>query len=87
MAIHHHDMGYKELFSHPEFVQQLMEGFAPSEVAGLMDFTTLKKTQRPLHHAAVRGKNRRRGVVGGNRLARHDAAVVSIHSLGVSISG
>ena len=26
MAIHHHDTGYKELFSHPEFVQQLIEG-------------------------------------------------------------
>jgi predicted transposase/invertase (TIGR01784 family) len=43
MAIHHHDMGYKELFSHPEFVQQLMEGFAPAEIAGLMNFSTLKK--------------------------------------------
>ncbi len=37
----HHDTGYKELFSYPEFVQQLMEGFAPAEIAGLMDFTTL----------------------------------------------
>ena len=43
MPSHHHDTGYKELFSHPEFVQQLMEGFAPPEIAGLMDFTTLKK--------------------------------------------
>jgi predicted transposase YdaD len=43
MAIHHHDTGYKELFSHPEFVEQLVEGFAPAEIAGLMDFTTLKK--------------------------------------------
>jgi hypothetical protein len=38
----HHDTGYKELFSHPEFVQQLIEGFAPSEIASLMDFSTLK---------------------------------------------
>ncbi|MBB3189430.1 Rpn family recombination-promoting nuclease/putative transposase [Halomonas cerina] len=38
----HHDTGYKELFSHPEFVQQLIEGFAPAEIARLMDFTTLK---------------------------------------------
>jgi len=38
----HHDTGYKELFSHPEFVQQLIEGFVSSEIAGLMDFTTLK---------------------------------------------
>ncbi|WP_226912752.1 Rpn family recombination-promoting nuclease/putative transposase [Halomonas sp. 3D7M] len=40
MAIHHHDTGYKELFSHPEFVEQLIEGFAPAEIAGLMNFTT-----------------------------------------------
>ena len=29
----HHDTGYKELFSYPEFVQQLIEGFAPQEIA------------------------------------------------------
>ncbi|WP_322527374.1 Rpn family recombination-promoting nuclease/putative transposase [Chromohalobacter canadensis] len=39
----HHDTGYKELFSYPEFVQQLIEGFAPGEIAALMDFTTLKQ--------------------------------------------
>jgi len=38
----HHDSGYKELFSHPEFVQQLIEGFAPPEIAALMDFSTLR---------------------------------------------
>lgn len=42
MAKNHHDTGYKELFSHPEFVQQLVEGFTPVEIAGLMDFSTLK---------------------------------------------
>ena len=42
MTYHHHDTGYKELFSYPEFVQQLLEGFAPAEIAGLMDFSTLK---------------------------------------------
>ena len=41
MATNHHDTGYKELFSHPEFVQQLIEGFAPSEIGELMDFRTL----------------------------------------------
>ncbi len=41
MANNHHDTGYKELFSHPEFVQQLIEGFAPTEIAQLMDFSTL----------------------------------------------
>jgi len=42
MASQHHDTGYKELFSYPEFVQQLIEGFAPAEIAELMDFATLK---------------------------------------------
>lgn len=43
MTARHHDTGYKELFSHPEFVQQLIEGFAPSEIAELMDFSTLRQ--------------------------------------------
>ena len=38
----HHDTGYKELFSYPELVRQLIEGFAPHEVAAMMDFATLK---------------------------------------------
>ncbi|MBT2774649.1 Rpn family recombination-promoting nuclease/putative transposase [Halomonas sp. ISL-60] len=38
----HYDTGYKELFSYPEFVQQLIEGFTPSGIAELMDFTTLQ---------------------------------------------
>lgn len=38
----HHDSGYKELFSYPELVQQLVEGFAPPEIAALMDFSTLQ---------------------------------------------
>ncbi|TCO73744.1 Rpn family recombination-promoting nuclease/putative transposase [Chromatocurvus halotolerans] len=42
MASQHHDTGYKELFSHPEFVQQLVEEFAPPRIAALMDFTTLQ---------------------------------------------
>ncbi len=41
MASNHHDTGYKELFSYPEFVQQLIEGFAPAEIAELMDFSSL----------------------------------------------
>lgn len=39
----HHDSGYKELFSYPELVQQLIEGFAPAEITKLMDFSTLKQ--------------------------------------------
>jgi predicted transposase/invertase (TIGR01784 family) len=42
MASQHHDTGYKEVFSYPEFVQQLIEGFMPSEIAQIMDFSTLK---------------------------------------------
>ncbi|MBF0255304.1 MAG: Rpn family recombination-promoting nuclease/putative transposase, partial [Gammaproteobacteria bacterium] len=42
MPHNHHDTGYKELFSHPEFVQQLIEGFAPPEIAQMMDFSTLE---------------------------------------------
>ena len=42
MATNHHDTGYKELFSYPEFVQQLVEGFAPTEIAQLINFSTLK---------------------------------------------
>jgi len=30
------------LLSYPEFVQQLMEGFAPPEIAQLMNFSTLQ---------------------------------------------
>lgn len=39
----HHDAGYKELFSYPELVKQLMEGFAPPEISQLLDYTTLKQ--------------------------------------------
>ncbi|WP_404417520.1 Rpn family recombination-promoting nuclease/putative transposase [Marinospirillum sp.] len=39
---HHHDTGYKEVFSYPELIQQLIEGFVPEEVAEMMDFSTLK---------------------------------------------
>ena len=43
MTSKHHDTGYKEVFSYPEFVQQLIEGFAPQDIAELMDFATLKQ--------------------------------------------
>lgn len=33
---------YKQLFSHPSFVRQLIEGFAPPELAQQLDFATLK---------------------------------------------
>lgn len=38
----HYDTAYKEVFSYPEFVQQLIEGFMPSEIANMIDFTSLK---------------------------------------------
>ncbi|WP_242464451.1 Rpn family recombination-promoting nuclease/putative transposase [Halorhodospira abdelmalekii] len=42
MQGNYHDTGYKELFSYPELVRELIEGFAPPEVAAMMDFATLK---------------------------------------------
>ena len=36
-----HDSGYKEVFSYPEFVQQLIEGFMPDGIASMMDFSSL----------------------------------------------
>jgi predicted transposase/invertase (TIGR01784 family) len=38
----HHDTGYKLLFSHAELVQQLLEGFAPTQLVELLDFSSLK---------------------------------------------
>lgn len=37
-----HDEVYKQLFSHPEFVQQQIEAFAPQELAQNLDFSTLE---------------------------------------------
>ena len=36
-----HDKSYKQIFSHAELVQQLVEGFAPPELVELIDFSTL----------------------------------------------
>lgn len=30
-----HDTGYKELFSHPEFVEALLDGFVPQQISSL----------------------------------------------------
>ncbi|MBD3768025.1 MAG: Rpn family recombination-promoting nuclease/putative transposase [Gammaproteobacteria bacterium] len=38
---HIHDTGYKYLFSHAELVQELVEGFLPTELCAMLDFTTL----------------------------------------------
>jgi len=38
----YHDTGYKELFSYPEMIQALVEGFLPAEMAAMMDFDSLK---------------------------------------------
>ncbi|MGE4503558.1 MAG: Rpn family recombination-promoting nuclease/putative transposase [Thiomicrospira sp.] len=40
---HHHDRGYKYLFSHKELVQELLEHFLPVEFHQMMDFDTLRK--------------------------------------------
>ena len=44
----HHDTGYKELFSHPEFVEALLVGFVPQSISQLLDYSTL--TSQPNHY-------------------------------------
>lgn len=44
----HHDTGYKELFSHPEFVEALLDGFVPRPISQLLDYRTL--TSQPNHY-------------------------------------
>ena len=38
-----HDAAYKDLFSHPRMVEDLLRGFAAPEWSGALDFTTLEK--------------------------------------------
>ena len=40
-----HDKSYKRLFSSPELVQQLVEGFVDPAIARLLDFSTLEKVE------------------------------------------
>lgn len=42
MMVRYHDTGYKELFSHPEFVTAMLDGFVPHEISRLLDHSTLK---------------------------------------------
>lgn len=35
MMVRYHDTGYKELFSHPEFVTAMLDGFLPHEISRL----------------------------------------------------
>ena len=37
-----HDTGYKELFSHPEFVEALLDGFIPHQISSLLDYSSLQ---------------------------------------------
>lgn len=39
---HQHDTGYKELFSHPEFVEALLDGFVPPQIRNLLDYASLQ---------------------------------------------
>ncbi len=41
-----HDLSYKELFSHPILVQELMESFVHSDFVKDMDFSTLEKVDK-----------------------------------------
>ena len=38
-----HDAAYKDLFSHPRMVEDLLRGFAAREWSGALDFSTLEK--------------------------------------------
>ncbi|MEX3557151.1 MAG: Rpn family recombination-promoting nuclease/putative transposase [Burkholderia sp.] len=38
-----HDNAYKLIFSHPEMLQDLLQGFVPEEWVALLDFSTLEK--------------------------------------------
>ncbi len=38
-----HDSGYKHLFSHPEMVKDLLQGFVPQDWVKELDFSTLEK--------------------------------------------
>jgi hypothetical protein len=40
-----HDKSYKRLFSSPELVQQLVEGFVDPDIARLLDFSTLERVE------------------------------------------
>lgn len=43
-----HDTGYKELFSHPEFVEVLLDGFIPHQISSLPDYSSLQS--HPSHY-------------------------------------
>jgi predicted transposase YdaD len=38
-----HDASYKQLFSHPEVVRDLVRGFVPDQWLHSLDFSTLEK--------------------------------------------
>ena len=40
------DAAYKELFSHPRMVEDLLRGIVAPEWSGALDFTTLEKLPR-----------------------------------------
>lgn len=44
----HHDTAFKDIFSHPEFVQQLLENFTPDDIGKQLDYSTL--TVHPGHY-------------------------------------
>ncbi len=46
--VNFHDTGYKELFSHPEFVEALLDGFVPHPISQMLDYRTLNS--EPSHY-------------------------------------
>jgi hypothetical protein len=76
-----HDTGYKALFSLPELVQQLIEGFVTPDIAQLLDFSTLELVAGSFVTPAM--QSREEDVVWRGEDGRHDAVPVS--AAGVSV--
>ena len=41
-----HDIRYKELFSHPVFVEELLRGFVREDFIDNLDFSTIEQANR-----------------------------------------
>ncbi|QLF94072.1 Rpn family recombination-promoting nuclease/putative transposase [Pseudomonas sp. ABC1] len=66
----YHDVGYKLLFSNPEFVRDLLLGFVPHEWVGQVDFSTLEMLNG--HYVSEDMQGRHEDMVWRLRLGRED---------------
>lgn len=65
-----YDEAYKQLFQHPEFIQQLIEGFAPPKLAQQLDFATLRNHSGEYITPSLKKKTQ--DLVWSARLRPHD---------------